>query len=197
MVGTAGRRAAWRVAWLDEGRRATSSPTAHAAPSAVAARPWLGDEHGQRPRKQGMPGWPQAALGAPAAHREPPTAARTGRWGLAAPRSASRFRCRTLAATPRRARGLLAASRPGRAGQKWLPCRAGLQGARAPSRGCDAGKLSPPAENRGRKVGREGERRGISPAHEDRPPQMLLGSSSRDLTARSEGKLQDDRQAVA
>jgi hypothetical protein len=32
----------------------------------------------------GDPGWPQAALGAPAARREPPTAARTGRWGLAA-----------------------------------------------------------------------------------------------------------------
>jgi hypothetical protein len=48
----------------------------------------------------------------------------------------------------------------------------------------------------GKKVGREGERSGISPAHEDRPPQGLLGSSPRDLTARSEGKLRDDCRAV-
>jgi hypothetical protein len=38
---------------------------------------------------------------------------------------------------------------------------------------------------------------GISPAHEDRPPQRLLGSSPRDLMARNEGKLRDDRRAVA
>jgi hypothetical protein len=44
---------------------------------------------------------------------------------------------------------------------------------------------------------REGERSGILPAHEDRPPQGLLGSSSRDLTTHSEGKLRDDRRAVA
>jgi hypothetical protein len=54
------RRAAWRLAWLDragarhavvwlerEGGRATSSTTAHAAPSAVAARPWM--NHGTSP----------------------------------------------------------------------------------------------------------------------------------------------------
>jgi hypothetical protein len=39
----------------------------------------------------------------------------------------------------------------------------------------------------GKRVGRETERSGFSPAHEDRPPQGLLGSSPRDLTTCSEG----------
>jgi hypothetical protein len=64
------------------------------------------------------------------------------------------------------------------------------------STGLHAWELSLRSAMTGKKVGREGERSGISPAHEDRPPQGLLGSSPRDLTARSEGKLRDDCRAV-
>jgi hypothetical protein len=76
-----------------------------------------------------------------------------------------------------------------------MPCWA--KGGKSAVGGLQRREALAAGREQGKKVGREGERRGISPAHEDRPPQMLLGSSSRDLTARSEGKLQDDRQAVA